>query len=280
MFVEIKFKFPSSEKDSERYNEWVRQVKRTRDKWSGPTKNSRLCSSHFTDDQFDPIPKLKMSLGMNVHYPRLLKSTAIPMIFKCPEAKASTSRKTKESTVQKLHRKRTVASLLQDQPTHLISDTGAGAEAISMEPFESLSPCICDSATQTDYILKQSRASQILPQTKNGETQTLLSCFTKCDTGTQVEWDASLHTDIATETFAESSEEPDEDTDDDTDYFPGSDYSSEDEIDTQHSVLENPNIEMHRGQIHKFFGKCYLFSSAGFIVKVVVQVTLVIRQRG
>ena len=209
---------------------------RTRDKWSGPTKNSCLCSSHFTEDQFDPIPKLKMSLGMNVHFPRLLKSTAIPTIFKCPEAKTSTSRKTKEPTLQKLHRKRTVASLLQDQPTHLISDTGAGAEAISMEPCESLSPSMCHSATQTDYISKQSRASQILPQTKNGETQTLLSCFIKCDTG--MGWDASLGTDIETETFAESSEEPDEDTDDDIDYFPGSDCSSEDEIDTQHSVLE------------------------------------------
>ena len=73
------FKFPSSERDSQWYNEWERQVKRTRDKWSGPTRNSRLFSRHFTEDQFDPIPKLKMSLGMNVHCPRLLKSTAVPI---------------------------------------------------------------------------------------------------------------------------------------------------------------------------------------------------------
>ena len=130
------FKFPSLENDSQRYNEWVRQVKRTRDKWSGPTKNSRLCSAHFTDDQFEQSPKMKMSFGITVYFPRLLKPDALPTIFKRSDrAETSTSGKIIETVVQKLHRKRIIAALLQEEiPTNSISDTGTDVkEDISME---------------------------------------------------------------------------------------------------------------------------------------------------
>ena len=41
------YKFP---KDPVLRKKWIEQVKRTRDRWSGPSENSSLCSNHFTDD--------------------------------------------------------------------------------------------------------------------------------------------------------------------------------------------------------------------------------------
>uniref|UniRef100_A0A1X7VK94 THAP-type domain-containing protein n=1 Tax=Amphimedon queenslandica TaxID=400682 RepID=A0A1X7VK94_AMPQE len=34
---------------------WTAAVRRTRDKWSGPTKYSCICSIHFTDYCFEPL---------------------------------------------------------------------------------------------------------------------------------------------------------------------------------------------------------------------------------
>ena len=45
------FKFPREEA---RRQEWVRQVKRTRDKWNGPSDSSVLCSNHFEEACFEP----------------------------------------------------------------------------------------------------------------------------------------------------------------------------------------------------------------------------------
>ena len=40
-------------KDDSLRRKWIAQVQRTRDKWSGPTVNSVVCSDHFTPDCFE-----------------------------------------------------------------------------------------------------------------------------------------------------------------------------------------------------------------------------------
>ena len=44
--------------------EWADQVKRTRDKWSGPTQYSFLCSCHFTTEFFEPDSAIAASVGL------------------------------------------------------------------------------------------------------------------------------------------------------------------------------------------------------------------------
>ena len=70
------FKFPS---DVRRRQEWTRQVQRTRDNWSGPTKYSFLCATHFISDCFEPNFAIAASMGLTVR--RQLKPDAIPTVF-------------------------------------------------------------------------------------------------------------------------------------------------------------------------------------------------------
>ena len=70
------FKFPS---DARLRQEWSRQVQRTRDNWSGPTKYSALCASHFTSDCFELNSAIAASMGLTMR--RRLKRGAIPTIF-------------------------------------------------------------------------------------------------------------------------------------------------------------------------------------------------------
>ena len=61
--------------------EWVAQIKRTRDKWQGPGPYSLVCSVHFSEECFDPTPKLKEAFGCNQQTKRRLLPTAVPTIF-------------------------------------------------------------------------------------------------------------------------------------------------------------------------------------------------------
>ena len=73
------FRFP---KDPNLCGVWARQVQRTRAHDWKPSSASVLCSDHFTVDCFDETPALKASLGFAVQRKRVLKSTAVPSIFK------------------------------------------------------------------------------------------------------------------------------------------------------------------------------------------------------
>ena len=72
------FKFP---KDSELLTKWVKQVRRTRDKWA-PSSSSLLCSEHFELDCFDSVPVIKESLGYSVQHKRVLLPGAVPTVFR------------------------------------------------------------------------------------------------------------------------------------------------------------------------------------------------------
>ena len=74
------FCFP---KDDSLCKLWTQQVQRTRDKWSGPTAFSFLCSNHFTPDCFEPNSKLAASFNLKIA--QRLKPGAVPSIFKRPQ---------------------------------------------------------------------------------------------------------------------------------------------------------------------------------------------------
>lgn len=68
-------KFP---RDPVLREEWTKQVQRTRAQWK-PSASSVLCSSHFTDDCFEPESNIAAQFG--IKKARRLKPTAIPSIF-------------------------------------------------------------------------------------------------------------------------------------------------------------------------------------------------------
>lgn len=72
------FAFP---KDAGLRAAWVRQVRRTRDCWSGPSEHSRLCSDHFELDQFEVTPSLYRDFGIQYRRKLVLKPGAIPSKF-------------------------------------------------------------------------------------------------------------------------------------------------------------------------------------------------------
>ena len=61
--------------------EWVAQVRRTRDKWTGPSGHSVLCNNHFSQDCFEESFEIGKSFGITGRR-RQLKDNAIPTIFK------------------------------------------------------------------------------------------------------------------------------------------------------------------------------------------------------
>ena len=72
------FLFP---KDPQMRKKWADQVKRTRDKWDGPTDHSVLCSCHFEVQCFEAEMKLAESLGVESKKKPRLKPDAVPTIF-------------------------------------------------------------------------------------------------------------------------------------------------------------------------------------------------------
>ena len=69
-------------KDLSLRKKWVDQVKRTRDKWTGPSEHSILCSDHFSDDCFEASYDLRKHFGIQTPRKRQLKPNAVPSIFK------------------------------------------------------------------------------------------------------------------------------------------------------------------------------------------------------
>ena len=70
------FKFPS---DPVLRQQWTRQVQKTRDHWSGPTKRSIMCIRHFTKDCFEPNSAIEASMGLTKWW--RLKPNTFPTVF-------------------------------------------------------------------------------------------------------------------------------------------------------------------------------------------------------
>ena len=88
------FKFPA---DPVLREKWTREVRRTRDCWSGPTKHSVLCEKHFTEESFESDSAIASTMGIAKR--KRLRPNAIPTIFERPrlttetESRSTPSRK-------------------------------------------------------------------------------------------------------------------------------------------------------------------------------------------
>ena len=98
------FKFP---KETDRRRKWTKQIQRTRDKWSGPTPHSHVCSAHFSPDSFDEGYKLKAEFGIKTQVKLLLKEDAVPTLF--------------ARQMEKVGEKGETASAVPDPPTHRLA---------------------------------------------------------------------------------------------------------------------------------------------------------------
>ena len=56
-------------KDPERRRKWAEQVRRTRDRWEGPSDSFVLCSRHFEADCFEDRPGLYEQFGIGLRAP-------------------------------------------------------------------------------------------------------------------------------------------------------------------------------------------------------------------
>ena len=77
------FRFP---KDPKLRKQWADQVRRTRDKWLGPSEHSVLCSGHFDVSCFEAKAKISESLGLSGKHRLRLKPDAVPTLFRRPSA--------------------------------------------------------------------------------------------------------------------------------------------------------------------------------------------------
>ncbi|XP_066272311.1 uncharacterized protein [Branchiostoma lanceolatum] len=107
-------KFPIDEKVRE---EWARNVRRTRGprpgekKWT-PTTSSVLCSAHFTEECYDPVPGIMQALGCEVQHIRELLTGAVPTIFHRGSAPAAPAKRRKSRAAEKRLHQQTVAECL------------------------------------------------------------------------------------------------------------------------------------------------------------------------
>ena len=92
------FQFP---KNPELRKKWIKQVQRTRAKWSGPgSEGAVLCSDHFERECFEPSSLLAQSMGIKKKL--LLKPDAVPTIFKKPSHVGSQVLQSQASAVSDL----------------------------------------------------------------------------------------------------------------------------------------------------------------------------------
>ena len=68
----------------------IAQVRRTRNKWTGPTMHSVVCTGHFNVDCFVEDVKLHNLFGLN--RPMKIEFDAVPTIFKRKATSGSSSR--------------------------------------------------------------------------------------------------------------------------------------------------------------------------------------------
>ena len=98
------FKFPI---ETDRRSKWTKQIQRTRDKWSGPTPHSHVCSAHSSPDSFDEGYKLKAEFGIKTQVKLLLKEDAVPTSF--------------TRQMEKVGEKGETASAVRDPPSHRLA---------------------------------------------------------------------------------------------------------------------------------------------------------------
>ena len=99
------FKFP---KDPELRQKWIKNVQRTRAKWSGPSEHSVLCSQHFDSSCFEVDSELAAEMGIQKR--RRLKPDAVPSLFDRPGIQLPSASTQSEAGPSRSSRKRASVS--------------------------------------------------------------------------------------------------------------------------------------------------------------------------
>ena len=114
--------FPNKIKDSKRYAEWIRQVKRTRAEWNGrASAYTYVCSDHFTPDSYESKPMLMKEMGFPVARERRLNATAVPTVFSRGESSEATATKKRRTAFEKREKQRTLDDILSSPSASNIS---------------------------------------------------------------------------------------------------------------------------------------------------------------
>ena len=108
------FKFPTSK--SLRW-QWIRQMQRTRAKWSGPSDYSCICSAHFTQECLQDILCVSKKIGMAMK--QMLKPNTVPTVFPKTLPDSSPPAKRRRSTAYE-KQERSRVSLVLKLPVTLI----------------------------------------------------------------------------------------------------------------------------------------------------------------
>ena len=160
-------KFP---KDEKQQAEWIRQVKRTRAQWDGPTSDfTFVCSDHFTEDCYERAPQIKTDLGWNVKRKRILQKDAVPTIFLCPETSHSATKQPRISKAYKKQNRLRIVSEVLNEVGVMDCDNSAEAVPSSLEAETQLKAL--EAACQTAYVAekKLTRNKKVQAVVKGGK---------------------------------------------------------------------------------------------------------------
>ena len=174
-------KFPKNEKQRA---EWVRQVKRTRAHWEGPTNDfSHVCSDHFTEDCYEKGPKIKADLGWNVKCQRVLQKNAVPTIFPRPGTGPSKAKQPRMSKAyEKRERFRIINELLNEyEEKQSARNNTDDTELTTLEAKTTLEtdtwPTTSEAANQFTTLQPESKTLHAQATTLQAETSTLQAEF-------------------------------------------------------------------------------------------------------
>ena len=166
--VSVSFhKFP---KNGEQRAEWIRQVKRTRAQWDGPTSDyTYVCSKHFTEDCYERGPQIKTDLGWHVRCQRILQKNAVPTIFLRPEPSYSEAKKPRMSKAcEKRDHLRIVSEALKEaEEMDCASSISTEPEATCATLEAETEPTTLEAACQTVYVTERKK-------TKNKKIQAVI----------------------------------------------------------------------------------------------------------
>ncbi|KAI8517617.1 hypothetical protein Bbelb_036340 [Branchiostoma belcheri] len=178
--------------------QWIQKVRRTRGPAPGqkewtPTQYSQLCSAHFTEDCFDPVPALKQSLGIKVKNTRLLLPGAVPSIFPraTPTEPAKRGAKRRESTATA---KRCRLEVLEEALSTEAEETGISSTEDSEVVIED-----CPAVYVTESRETRDCSVQAKPEAKGRAVQVK---GLGCSKGVQVQQSGST---VATQTITTTS---------------------------------------------------------------------------
>uniref|UniRef100_A0AAV2LZK3 THAP domain-containing protein 1 n=1 Tax=Knipowitschia caucasica TaxID=637954 RepID=A0AAV2LZK3_KNICA len=162
--------FPNPTTQKQRFDQWNKQVRRTRLDWTGPPlpylsaawRSCVVCADHFTQDSFEHINSVAASLGYKTK--ATLKPDAVPTVFKrkgqseASQTPARTDRRT--LLIHKLEHRRMINYLLSPAMDPVSPSTSADSSSEDDGTFTPSLPSVKDQSTQATFRNKSTYRSK------------------------------------------------------------------------------------------------------------------------